>query len=412
MKLGILGTDAAIARMVAAATDRGDTVSVACEIPADAGAASIPPGVPREPWQALLDPRSCDAVLVGADGWTEGRADAVRALVQAGRTLLLSHPLVLSMLWYYELDMIRADSGARLIPFLPDRLHPFITRLRQRVEAGLAGTDPLGPVEAISMERRLADRSRPAVLAALAADVDLVRVLVGDPGRLSTLGGADADMAWSTLAVGFSGPDLVPVRWQVVRGGPPLGLRITLSHAHGTTSVEIPADRGADPSVGSDSAWTWVGPPSESLAFDDGSVMLDVLHGATGDGAGVPAAAWPDAARAVELAETVPRSLAKGRAVDLHQEEFSELGTFRGTMASLGCGLVLAALFVVVLATLVGGIAREAGWAWGERLAGGWPYLVLAVLGLFLVLQFVPVLAGVQPTPSSKGSAGRRSRRE
>ncbi|MFM8890977.1 MAG: hypothetical protein ACKOTB_04995 [Planctomycetia bacterium] len=126
----------------------------------------------------------------------------------------------------------------------------------------------------------------------------------------------------------------------------------------------------------------------------------------------MPAAAWQDAARAVELAETVPRSLAKGRAVDLHQEEFSELGTFRGTMASLGCGLVLAALVVVVLATLVGGIAREAGWAWGERLAGGWPYLVLSVLGLFLALQFVPLLAGVKPTPSSKGNSGRRPRRE
>ena len=407
MKLGILGIDFAIARMVAAAADRGDTITVACEI-APSADPLIPSAVPRESWQALLDPRSCDVVLVGGQGWSEGRADAVRSLVQAGRTLLLSHPLVLSMLWCYELDMIRADSGACLVPFLPDRLHPYIARLRQHIESGLAGTDPLGPVEHVAMERRLADRSRDAVLGALAADVDLVRVLVGDPTQLSTLGGAAADAAWNTLAVGFSGPALVPVRWQVVRGGPPDGLRITLSHTHGTTAVDIPASPG-EPGVRA--AWTWSGPPAESLPFDGARVMLDLLHGPRDDGV-VPPATWPDAARAVELAETVPRSLAKGRAIDLHQEEFSELGTFRGTMASLGCGLVLAALIVVVLATLVGGIAREAGWAWGERLAGGWPYLVLAVLGFFLVLQLVPILAGVQPPPSPKGSSRRRAGRE
>jgi hypothetical protein len=97
----------------------------------------------------------------------------------------------------------------------------------------------------------------------------------------------------------------------------------------------------------------------------------------------------------------VPRSLARGRAIDLHQEEFSELGTFKGTMASLGCGLVLAALFVLLIATLVGGIAREAGWDLGERIAGIWPLAVLTVLGLFLVLQLLPLL--IAPAAGSKG---------
>ena len=54
-----------------------------------------------------------------------------------------------------------------------------------------------------------------------------------------------------------------------------------------------------------------------------------------------PPAIWPDAARTIELAETIPRSVKRGRGIDLHQEEFSELGTFRGTMASLGCGIII-----------------------------------------------------------------------
>ncbi|HBB73634.1 MAG TPA: hypothetical protein DC048_04195, partial [Planctomycetaceae bacterium] len=61
----------------------------------------------------------------------------------------------------------------------------------------------------------MGSRTRDAVLASLARDVDLVRVLVGEPARLATLGGADAEAAWGTLAVGFSGPTMVPARWQV-----------------------------------------------------------------------------------------------------------------------------------------------------------------------------------------------------
>jgi predicted dehydrogenase len=412
MKLGILGIDARIAEVVTAAAARGDTIAIGCDLPtAGPLSAVVAADVPRDPsWESLLDPRACDAVLVGVDGWTDARADGVRALVQAGRTLLLSHPLVLSMLWAYELDMIRGDSGATLIPFLPDRLHPFIRRLQERIEAGLAGADPLGTVETIMMERRLVDRSRDAVLRALAVDADLVRVLAGDPSRLSTLGAANADAAWNTLAVGFSGPTQVPVRWQVVRGDRP-GLRITLVHAQGSTAVDIPDDSPGRSTHPDGATWTWSGDPAETLAFDRGAVMLEQLHGRSQPMTIAPAA-WADAARAIELAETVPRSLAKGRAIDLHQEEFTEIGTFRGTMASLGCGLVLAALLVIVLATLVGGIAREAGWEWGERIAGIWPQVVLAVLGLFLALQVLPLLIGSGKNPPPAGGSGEPPRRE
>jgi len=73
------------------------------------------------------------------------------------------------------------------------------------------------------------------------------------------------------------------------------------------------------------------------------------------------------------------------------------LGTFKGTMASVGCGLVLLGLVVLLLATLVGGIAREAGWEWAGRLAGAWPVAVLVILSGFLALQLLPVIVGAAP---------------
>ncbi len=399
MKLGLLGIDHQIAVIVAAARHRGDDITLVCDVAADSPHAALLDGLPRaDSWEALVDARSCDAVLVGGDGWNELRAEGVRKLVQAGRTLVLSQPLELSMLWAYELDMIRKDSGARLIPVLPDRLQPFLTRLKEAIEAGLAGAGALGTLETIECQRRLRDRSRESVLGQFARDADLLRVLVGDPRRLSTLAGGATDAAWGTLAVGLTGAANLPVRWRVARGESP-GLSISLVGGSGSLTADIPDDDRAE--------WTLTSEPGgrvERATFDRAATILGLLEDSSFAGTTITPAAWDDAARAIELAESVPRSLARGRAIDLHQEEFSEIGTFKGTMASLGCAIVLGGLFVLLLATLVGGIANEAGWEFGERIASVWPVAVLVVLGAFLLLQLLPLLIG--STPPGRGGAG------
>ena len=420
MNLGLLGFDDSIATIVAAGHRSGDRVVMACDLPATAPLLTQGGVPPRAvPWESLLDTEGCDAVLVGADGWNETRAEAVRKLVQAGRTLVLSHPLEMSMLWAYELDMIRRDSGAILIPVLPDRLHPFIHRLRLWIDSHSVP----GGVESIGMERRLRDRSRESVQSHFCRDADLVRELAGAPVRLSTLGAADADQAWSTLAVGLTAPGHPPVRWQVVRSESP-GLTITATAASGSVSIGIPAD----PPAGESSLWSWTGPgaPDTQTPFDGGAAILARLRMAVSPGHQTDVdqsltlplcASWDDAARGIELAETISRSLAKGRGIDLHQEEFTEIGTFKGTMASLGCGIILLALMFVVLATLLGGIARQTRWEFGEQLAGLWPGVVLGALSLFLLLQTLPLLIGsrsesppaISPPPSPTPPPSKRA---
>ncbi len=385
MNLGFLGLDSRTLAVAAAARRRGDPIVLVADVPADAF-----PEAAAADRDAFLDPASCDAVVVGSDGWSEGRAAAVRALVQAGRPLLVAQPLELSMLWAWELEMIRRDVGGLIVPLLPERGHPFIARLRGRLESALGGGGALGEVESLVLERHRAGRSRTAVLRALARDADLIRVLTGDPGRLSAIGAAADDEAsgWQSLVVGLSGPVSVPVRWEVCSAGEP-GLRLTLRCDRGPTSLWIPDDW--------DEPWVWFEPdrPEERATFPAADAMLHLLAAGGREAPlvdGVPPAVWADAARAIELADTVPRSLAKGRAIDLHQEEFSDLGTFRGTMASLGCGILLAALALVVVAALVGGLANEFGWGFGGWLAGTWPAVALVVLGGFLLLQLLPLL--------------------
>ena len=145
MKIGILGCDDHILAIAVAAVEGGHSLSPAYDVPDDLPA--ILSGIdrqPREQWQGLLEDEVCDAVLVGVDGWSEHRAEQVRTLVQAGRTILIGHPASLSMLWAYELDMILADSSATVIPALPTRHHPFIYSLKNLVEQSIAGNGPLG----------------------------------------------------------------------------------------------------------------------------------------------------------------------------------------------------------------------------------------------------------------------------
>jgi hypothetical protein len=389
MKLGVYGWDLQIAAVVRAARREG-AVAVACHAPADdllAGARVA------DSWEALIDERACEAILVGSTGWDDARADGVRHLVQAGRPLLLSHPLTPSMLLAYEFDMIRADVGGVVLPFLPDRQHPFVVGLRDAVEGGLVGGGRLGRLESMSLVRRIPNRSKDAALSWLARDADLIRLLIGEPQRLSTLASLGSEAAYASLTVEFGGESQVPARWQVARGDTPLA-ELTLTGDAGQIRVTIP-DSTLGPAV-----WRWqdLDGEHEAEAFDGGSVMMESLARAMSASASVleegaqPAASWADAARAIELAETVPRSLARGRAIDLHQEEFTELGTFKGTMASLGCGLVMIGLLVLVVATVIGGIAHKAGWAFGEQLTAIWPFVVLAALGGFLALQLLPLL--------------------
>ncbi len=78
-------------------------------------------------------------------------------------------------------------------------------------------------------------------------------------------------------------------------------------------------------------------------------------------------------------------------------------------MASLGCGLLIAGLVLVVLVAMVRVLAVQAGWNGLVQILDFWPYFLLAVLGIFLVLQSL-VLIGKPPNlPNRQGKPDRTS---
>jgi hypothetical protein len=113
--------------------------------------------------------------------------------------------------------------------------------------------------------------------------------------------------------------------------------------------------------------------------------------------------AWLNACRDQEAAEAVDRSLARGRTIELFNEEHTEEESFKGVMAMGGCLLLLGALGVVFVATIVEGLRLPlrdwAAWRY-------WPVYLLVPIGVFLMLQLLQLVVKKEP-PDLRQLVGR-----
>jgi hypothetical protein len=89
--------------------------------------------------------------------------------------------------------------------------------------------------------------------------------------------------------------------------------------------------------------WKLTAPDGETEyePFDSVAAVLDCFSSLT------PHSTWLDACRATEAMEAIDRSLARNRAIDLHNEEHSEESSFKGIMAASGCLMLLGTLAAV-----------------------------------------------------------------
>lgn len=377
MKFALLGADddaLAIARFVAE-SPRHDLVW-ACELgPAAETVRSFAPGVQLAPyWEALVDGTVADAGIVARGANDDERAEQLRKLVQAGVPLLLVHPVHDSMLIYYELDMIRRESHGVMVPYVPYRWHEGLGRLEAIVRDGPQSN--IGATEQIVLDRAMPTRTKALVEAQFARDAELLRSLAGDLTSVSALAPAGSETAvYANLGVQLTGASGMLVRWSVGPVEHLPGGRLMLVANSGKASLYLPAAgepsnleivRGGETRSESIPAWS---PPAAAI---------EQLQAAIARRAAVPT--WPDACRDIELAESIARSLAKGRTIELHNEEHSEHGTFKGTMTSLGCGLLWAVLVVFLLAAALAKITGSPIFAYA-------PHFILGVLVLFLAIQ-------------------------
>lgn len=376
MNFALLGADPeslALARAVAASPRHrlvwaGDLGDARGEI--ERLAAGVYAG---DAWETLLIDDSVDAVIVAGSGDEDEAADRLRKLVQSGRPLLVSHPVHPSMLICYELDMIRQETNSAILPYAPGRWHPALRRL-----AALFGSEPdavFGQLEQVVIERRLSDRSPESVRRHFARDADLARLLGGELTRLSAMAPTHEPSGYASLGIQLSGPANVLIRYSVLPVEREALGRLTAIGANGKAVLMMPEN-------GDWTLETAEGDAVHSERFADWDPAAAALEQMVQLVEGNPVRpTWEDACREVELADSIQRSLDKGRTVELHYEDYSEDGTFKGTMTSLGCAL----LWLAPLVLLVGIVLGQLGWPLADYI----PHLLLAVLAVFLLLQLL-----------------------
>jgi hypothetical protein len=358
--------------------------------------------------EVLADP-SVDAVIVAGDPGI--RATQLRRSLQSERHVLCVHPVDHSPDIGYEAAMLQADTGYLLFPLLPDALHPALARLAE--VAGLA--DPAGrSFRLIELERWSAE----AVL--FDSDIeghqpglpgwDVLRFLVGEIAEVSAFavsedpagdepmlvngrferGGlfqmvlvpGQAEALWRLAVVTASGrvellmprgwPGPASLRWHNEAGElceeswdawNPWPALVEALEADGNEQVsggrkqtaagnqDLPEVAGSEAIQAKDVAS--LAPPADCLR---------------------PAAyrpTWHDATRCLELDDAARRSIERRRTSIMEYQEATEEAGFKGTMTLVGCGLLWASLFLLILSAWIPWL----GWA------------ILPVFGVFLVLQ-------------------------
>ena len=293
-------------------------------------------------WQV----RASISCVVG--GPLELRGEALRRAAAEGLAIICLHPPGEDSEAYYQVALSKSETGAVVVPDLPLRLHPGVAALARAMTSG-----DLGTFRGIRHECSVGPSGTDLVRHEFARAVDVVRALVGEIEALTASGNPAGDHPDIELVVQLRAAQgrQAEVR---VWSGPQEPSRLTVSGSSGSLTLEY------DPLFHDPARLVRRG--SELIkraghrAGIVGPACGDRAHPATLHGSGapppprpIPARAWPTAP-APWNSRRPPRSLRRGRTIDLHYEAISEESSFKSIMTSTGCVILLVVLLILPLA--------------------------------------------------------------
>ena len=378
MKFGLLNADVNTAQYAAALAAAGCELTLIHE-EADGVQESFPADSPVrrvDEWEEAL---ACgaDFVLVGAVGLELRRLEQLQRLVQEGMSVLFVHPQTTATLAYFELDMHRQATNVALVPLEATRHQPAVDSLKD-----------LGRIDEVIVEHRVRTTTRAEVLERFICDIGAIRRLTGPCDKVSAMGSLGEATTAPQAGIQITATSGALIRWSIgpTRDEPATHWRVV--GGDGTADLHV------------DSVGDWHATITRNGVAEDRDYSQAIGVAAAAEAGllaiGDPAnELWREALADLELVEAVERSLRKGRTVELFHEEASEQGTFHGVMAAGGCLLLMLSIGTAVAATVLG--------KFQFAVANIWPYALLAVLAVFLLMQF---LKFVFP-PQDKDAANR-----
>jgi hypothetical protein len=410
MKFAILGTDADVIELAISARNAGHAVvwlgDVRTEDVATICPLALDPTDRVADWELLLGQGVVDGVIVGrGSAAKELRAEQLKRLVTEAIPLLVVHPVLESVLPFYEIDMGRRETSAIVQHFNPLAGHEVWKQLGGWVRGG---HPIIGTIHQVTCERRASSPSRESVLCHLARDIEVLATVAGDIRRVSAIGPATSDASFASLQVQLTAANVPSLRWAVgsIAAAAP-NLQIVLLGEQGTVTVR---EIGSVSEKSRLFMETTSGTETKSQELTqatpaDAAVALFSTAIASNNASERAAnSTWEVATRDMEVVDAVELSLQKGRTIEVFQQQLTEKLAFRGTMAAFGCGLLLVAFFAVVIIAILG--AAEGIDV--RKTASGWSFLLLAALAFFLLLQAVPMLAQKRTLASDSEPTARR----
>jgi predicted dehydrogenase len=327
--------------------------------------------------EVLADP-TVEAVIVA--GALEERAYQLRRALQSERHVLCVHPPDDGPELAYEAAMVQGDTGCVLLPLMPESLHPGILRLRELATDQTA----LGILQLVEMERCAAEpvlidagleRHRPSL-----PGWDLLRALGGEIAEVVGFATAEALSCRepALLSGRFEARGLFQARY--LTNQPESSLKVRLVGTFSRAELSFPAGWPGparlvwrDESGACEQSWDAWNPWTPVVAAFDLALARQGAPRPDDMVEEPPTLTWQTAIRSLELDDAVRRSVLRRRVSALEYPEATEEVGFKGTMTLVGCGLLWAIFFLLILAM------------WFPRL--GW--LILPLLLSFLGLQIL-----------------------
>ena len=166
-------------------------------------------------WDRILVGNEIDSVIVC--GHEPETLEAAKQIAAAGKPLVILPQVRQGSTWIYELGLIRDEGHVSLVPAFADRVRPTMRALHDAIDAGA-----LGRLLYLQIDREIVPEQTeggPALLAkgqiedALLRDVDLLRSLGGDYGRVSAVQSGVVGDRIAAAAATLMGDNLPEATW-------------------------------------------------------------------------------------------------------------------------------------------------------------------------------------------------------
>jgi hypothetical protein len=353
MNFALLGDDPAVLPLVRAIARHPDH-RIDCA--ALAGAlerelSRIAPGLQILPgWDRILTAGEVESVIIC--GTDTSILEGAKQIAAAGKPLVIYPQGTQGSTWIYELGLIRDEGRTSIVPVFADRLRPSFRLLREAIDSELLGRLLYLQIDREIVPAQTADGpallTRGEVEDALLRDVDLLRSLGGDYGRVSAVNSGVVGDRVAAAAATLMGEGRPEATWTVHGSSEGPSWKLVVAGEKGEISLTA-EEKAPDWSLRTER----ISLPdrSDATAFDEGERVLQSLT--KGPREVSYAANWNDLVRGFEIVDASRASVRRRRAIDLHLETTSERNIFKSHMTAVGCLLLTFTLVGVVFLLLV-----------------------------------------------------------